>query len=184
MMDGQMKKNKLKHLHMGAAFFATILAVILVLKLLNWLPSALQDEGIKKYSSIDDVRTALKIPRVFMPAYFPEYIMWPPAEIFAQRRPFHLVMMHFTHLDSRSFALSISQADSRAGFEPQSKSDILYVRNESRVNIKGRTGTLVTAVCSGRQRCNRLFWDEGIYRITLIADDTPEQLIRMAESIY
>ncbi len=126
----------------------------------------------------------LKIPRVYVPAYFPEYITWPPAEIFAQRRPFVLVMMHFTHRDSKSFALSFFQVDSRAVFEPPYKSDVLYVRKESPVMINGRPGTLVIAVCSGRERCNRVSWEEGIYRITLIADDTPEQLIRMAESIY
>jgi len=179
-----MKKNALKQFHMGFSFTVTILIVLLVLKLLNWVPSALQDEGIKKYSSVDDVRTALKIPKVYIPAYFPEYITWPPAEIFAQRRPFSLVMMHFTHRDSKSFALSFFQADSRASFEPKYKSDILYVRKESPITIKGRVGTLVLAVCSGRERCNRVSWEEGIYRITLIADDTPEQLIKMAESIY
>jgi hypothetical protein len=164
------------------SFLVTIVAVLLVLKLLNWLPSALQKEDIRKYSSVDDVRTALKIPRIYIPAYFPEYIKWPPAEIFAQRKPFPLVMMHFTHRDSKSFALSFFQWDSKANFEP--KSEVLYVRKESPVNIRGRTGTLVIAVCSGRERCNRISWEEENYRITLIADDSPEQLIRMAESIY
>ena len=179
-----MKKNTVKQLHRGFSFFATVAVVIVLLKLLNWLPSVLQDEGIKKYSSVDEARTALKIPRVYVPAYFPEYIKWPPAEIFAQRRPFPLVIMHFTHRDSRSFALSLFQVDSRAGYEPKYKSDVLYVRKESQVKIKGREGNLVIAVCSGRERCNRISWEEGIYRITLIADDTPEQLIKMAESIY
>ena len=179
-----MKKNTLKQLHMGFAFFVTIMVVLLVLKLLNWLPSLLLDEGIKKYGSVDDVRTALKIPKVYIPAYFPEYIKWPPAEIFAQRRPFPLIMMHFTHRDSRSFALSLFQVDSRAGFEPKYKSDILYVRKESPVSIKGRPGTLEIAVCSGRERCNRVSWEEGIFRLTIIADDTPEQLLKIAESIY
>jgi hypothetical protein len=169
---------------MGFSFTVTILIVLLVLKLLNWLPSALQDEGIKKYSSVDDVRTALKIPKVYIPAYFPEYITWPPAEIFAQRRPFPLVMMHFTHRDSKSFALSLFQVDSRAAFEPKYKSDVMYVKKESPITIKGRAGILVLAVCSGRERCNRISWEEGIYRITLIADDTPEQMVRMAESMY
>jgi hypothetical protein len=179
-----MKKNTAKQLHRGFSFLVTVAVVILLLKLLNWLPSVLQDEGIKKYSSVEEVRTALKIPRVYIPAYFPEYIKWPPAEIFAQRRPFPLVMMHFTHRDSRSFALSLFQVDSRAGFEPAYKSDVLYVRKESQVSINGRAGNLVIAVCSGRERCNRITWEEGIYSITLVADDTPEQLIKMAESIY
>lgn len=179
-----MKKNTVKQLHRGFSFFVTVAVVVLILKLLNWLPSLLQDEGMKKYGSVEEVAAALKIPRVYIPAYFPEYINWPPAEIFAQKRPFQVVMMHFTHRDSRSFALSFFQVDSRAAFEPAYKSDVLYVRNESQVRIKNRTGELVIAVCSGQQRCNRLSWEEGIYRITLIADDTPEQLIKMAESIY
>ena len=174
----------LKQFHMVFSFLATIVVVLLVLKLLNWLPSALQKEDIRKYSSVDDVRTDLRIPRIYIPAYFPEYIKWPPAEIFAQRKPFSLIMMHFTHRDSKSFALSFFQVDANAAFEPRYKSDVLYVRKESPISIKGRAGTLVIAVCSGRERCNRISWEEENYRITLIADDTPEQLIRMAESIY
>ena len=179
-----MKKNKAKQLHRFFSFILTVAVVILLLKLLNWLPSVIQEEGIKKYSSVEEVVTSLKIPRVYIPAYFPEYINWPPAEIFAQKRPFKLVIMHFTHRDSRSFALSLFQVDSRAIYEPEYKSDVLSVRKEIKVSIKGRPGDLVMAVCSGRQRCNRITWEEGIYRITLIADDTPEQLLKMAESMY
>jgi hypothetical protein len=179
-----MKKDKVKQLQRGFSFLVTVAVVLLLLKLLNWLPSVLENEGLKKYGSVDDVRAALKIPKVYIPAYFPEYIQWPPAEIFAQRRPFPMVMMHFTHRDSKSFALSLFQVDARAAFELPYKSDVLYVRKESQVNIKNSVGTLVIAVCSDRERCNRLSWEEGIYRITLIADDTPEQLIKMAESMY
>jgi hypothetical protein len=169
---------------MGCSFFATVLVILLLLKLLNWLPSALQDEGVKKYRSVEDAKAALKIPRIYMPAYFPEYIAWPPAEIFAQRRPYPMVMIHFSRRDSMGYALSFFQVDSNASYEPEYKSDILYVRKKSPVNIKGRTGSLEIAVCSNRERCNRISWVEKGYRITLIADDTPEQLIRMAESMY
>jgi hypothetical protein len=179
-----MKKHKVKQLHRGFSFILTVAVVLLLLKLFNWLPSVLENEGLKKYGSVDDVRAALKISKVYIPAYFPEYIQWPPAEIFAQRRPFPLIMMHFTHRDSKSFALSLYQVDARATIELPYKSDVLYVRKESRVDVKNRVGTLVIAVCSGRERCNRLSWEEGMYRMTLIADDTPEQLIKMAESMY
>ncbi len=179
-----MDKYKMKQLRRGFSFVVTVAVVLLLLKLLNWLPSVLEDQGLKKYGSVDDVRAALKIPKVYIPAYFPEYIQWPPAEIFAQRRPFTMIMMHFTHRDSKTFALSLFQVDSRAVFELPYKSDVLYVRKESPVKVKNRDATLTIAVCSGRERCNRLSWEEGIYRITLIADDTPEQLMKMAESMY
>jgi hypothetical protein len=179
-----MKKNTLGKFHRGFSFLATIAVVLLVLKLLNWLPSVLEKEGLRKYGSVEEVSTVLKIARVYIPAYFPEHIQWPPAEIFAQRKPFPLIMTHFTHRDSKRFALSLFQVDSRSGFDLPYKSDILYVRKESQVQIKNRIGTLVIAVCRGRERCNRITWREGIYTITLIADDTPEQLLKMAQSIY
>lgn len=180
----QAKKNGLKQFHMGCSFFATVAVVLLVLKLMNWLPSVLQDEGVKKYKSVDDAKAALKIPHIYLPAYFPEYIAWPPAEIFAQRRPFPMVVVHFSRRDSRGFALSFFQVDSKAVYEPEYKSHILYVKKTSPVSIKGRTGSLEIAVCSGRERCNRISWVEKGYRITLIADDSPDQLLRMAESMY
>jgi hypothetical protein len=179
-----MKGHKAKQFHRIFSFFATVAVVLLLLKLLNWLPSVLENEGLKKYGSVDDVREALKISRIYMPAYFPEHIQWPPAEIFAQRKPFPMVMMHFTHRDSKGFALSLYQVDSRAVFELPYKSDVLYVRKESQVDIRNKVGTLIVAVCSERERCNRLSWEEGVYRITLIADDSPDQLIKMAQSIY
>ncbi len=66
-----MKKNILKQFHMGFSFAVTVMVVLLVLKLLNWLPSALQDEGIKKYSSVDDVRTELENPQGLCAGLFP-----------------------------------------------------------------------------------------------------------------
>ena len=179
-----MKRDTMKQFHMVFSFFVTVIVVLLVLKLFNWLPSVLEEEGLRKYRSADDVTAALKIQRVYLPTYFPEYIQWPPAEIFAQKKPFVMVLMHFSHRDSKSFALTFYQITAGAAFEPKDMSDILYVRKESAVAIKGRAGTLVTAVCSGRVRCNRISWEDANYRITLIADDTPEQLIKMAESIY
>ncbi|MEW6109028.1 MAG: hypothetical protein AB1632_07690 [Nitrospirota bacterium] len=176
-----MEKNKRTGLRAILSFSITILITVLVLKLLNWIPMSFQKEDIRKYKTIEDVKAKLKISRVYVPAYFPEYIKWPPAEIFAQKRPFVLIMTHFAHADSMKFALSIYQADSRADFEP--RKDILYLKNESTVFIKGREGKLVTAVCRGQVRCNSLSWEEGKFRLTLISDDVPEQMIRMAESM-
>jgi hypothetical protein len=178
------KHNAMKQFYRSCSFLATIFVILLVLKLLNWMPSVLQHEGVRKYRSVEEAKAALKIPHIYLPAYFPEYISWPPAEIFAQRRPFPMIMMHFTRQDSRSFVLSLFQVDSKSRYEPVYKSNILHVRKKSTVDIKGRTGSLEIAVCSGRERCNRISWVDRGYRITLIGDDTPEQLLRMAESMY
>lgn len=165
-------------------FFAlTVLVMVLVLKLLNWIPASIQKEDMRKYQDIEDVRAQLKIPKIYTPTYFPDHIAWPPAEVFAQRRPFTMVVMHFRHKDERSLALSVYQVNISAKFEPQYNADLLYVKRESLVSIKGKEGKLVLAVCSGNEVCNRLSWENGSFRITLISDDEPESLIKIAESM-
>ncbi|MEC4676395.1 MAG: hypothetical protein VST72_05670 [Nitrospirota bacterium] len=177
-------ENSLKtKFRMFFTFAMTILATVLVLKLLNWIPLSFQKEDMRKYKTVEDVKTTLKIPKIYVPAYFPEHIKWPPAEIFAQKRPSVMIIMHFIHTDTKSFALSIYQADAKAHFEPPYRTDILYIRKESTVSVKGREGKLTLAVCRGNERCNRLSWDEGGYSLTLIADDSPENILKMAESM-
>jgi hypothetical protein len=165
------------------SFAVTVLIIVAVLKLLNWIPLSFQKEDMRKYKTVEDVKAKLKISRVYAPTYFPERIKWPPVEIFAQKRPFVMVMMHFTHVERSSFALSVYQVDAKANFEPKYKTELLYLKRENTVSIKGRQGTLVLAVCRGNEMCNRVSWVEGMFRITLISDDKPDQLLRMAESM-
>lgn len=165
------------------SFAVTIVLIVLVLKLLNWVPLSFQREDIRKYRTIEDVEAELEISRVYVPTYFPEQIKWPPFEIFAQKRPFTMVMMHFTHVNMVSLALSIYQVDSKADYVPPYKTEILYSKKESTVSVKGRKGKLVLAVCRGNLVCNRLSWEEGGFVLTVISDDKPEQILKMAESM-
>lgn len=161
----------------------TILIGVLILKLLNWIPSALQKHEIRKYRSVDAVAENLHIPRIYVPTYFPEHIQWPPVDIFAQRKPFDMIIMHFRHRDSNDLTLSIYQVADDARYNPEYFASLLYIKKESTISLKGREAELVLAVCSGHQRCNRLSWKEGRYRLTLISDDEPELIIKLAESM-
>ncbi len=176
-----MEKTIKSKFGMFLSFGLTVLIAVLVLKLLNWIPASFQKEDIKKYKTVEEVNEKLKISRVYVPSYFPDHIKWPPIEIFAQKRPFILIMMHFAHVDSGEYALSIYQADSGAQFEP--KRDILYIKDERIVSVKDRQAKIQLAVCRGNIKCNSLSWEEGKFRLFLIGDDTPEQLLKMAESM-
>lgn len=177
-MTGKTNKSSFR---MYGSFFITILVTVLVLKLVNWVPSTFFKEDIRKFRSLDEVKDKIKVAKIYTPSYFPEHIQWPPSEIFAQRKPFVLITMHFPHRDSRMTALSIYQADKNAGYEPPL--DILYRRDERPVSINNRKGTLVLAVCRGNERCNSLSWEEGGMRIILVSDDIPDQLMKMASSM-
>lgn len=176
-----MLKDRKTKFYMYFSFGITVLIAVLVLKLFNWIPQSFLKEDIRKYKTIEEAVKQLKLSKVYVPTYFPEHIKWPPAEIFAQKKPFVLVMMHFAHTDTRSFALSVYQADSKAGYEPQM--DILYLKQEHPLFIKGKEANLRLAVCRGNEKCNSLSWTDQNFRITLVSDDTPEQMQRMAESM-
>lgn len=165
------------------SFAISVLIIIGALKLLNWIPLAVQTEELRKFSTIEEVKSSLKLPNIYIPAYFPEQISWPPAAIFAQKKPFVLVIMHFMHTGTKDAVLSIYQADAKAKFNPPYDSRMLYRKKESTVFIKNRKGTLVTAVCRGNEDCNRLSWRHEQFRITLHSDFQPEHLLKIAESM-
>lgn len=165
------------------SFAFSVLIIVGALKLLNWIPLAVQTEELRKYRTIEEVKSNLKLREVFIPAYFPEQISWPPAQIFAQKKPFVLVIMHFMQTGTRDAVLSIYQTDVRADFDSPFDADILYKKKESTVFIKDRKGTLETAVCRGKEMCNRLSWSNEQFRITLQSDLQPELLLRIAESM-
>ncbi len=99
------------------AFFSFALMiglVIIALKVVNWLPLAMQKETIRQYASVEEVRAALGMKEIYVPSYFPQQITWPPATILAQGRPFSAIVMEFTRADKRNIALVISQSEGGA----------------------------------------------------------------------
>ena len=99
------------------AFFSFALMIgllVAALKVVNWLPLAMQKETIRQYASVEEVRAALGMKEIYVPSYFPQQITWPPATILAQGRPFSAIVMEFTRADKRNIALVISQSEGGA----------------------------------------------------------------------
>jgi len=94
-------------------FAGMVLGTVLMLKALDWLPAAFSRDEVRRYRSIEDARSALKIGNIPMPSYFPQYLSWPPDEILGRRRPYGLVLMHFDNQQRKEIALAIRQAEVR-----------------------------------------------------------------------
>ncbi len=172
-----------KNIYRWMTFAVTIVIAVALLKLLNWVPSVIEEEGIRKFRTLDEAQAAMKTTKIAVPSYFPERIQWPPYEIFAQRKPFSLVMMHFSHADSRTLALALYQYDARGTFEPPFQESVVHVRKEMTVPVGTRSGFLTIAVCRGNRLCNSLSWEiDGITHL-LVYDDDPEELVKMASSM-
>ena len=167
-----------RYLFFGVIMFVTVV----VLSLLNWVPSAVQKEGIRKYKSIEDAKAAVKIQKIFLPAYFPQYLIWPPSEIYAESKPYKIVLMHFTNYEKTDIVLSIRQAEQSAPASLQSRIEPVRVKEKQQVLIKGREGLLSVALCSGGEPCNSVSWQEEGYTIEIVAKDSVNELLKIAES--
>lgn len=156
--------------------------VIVVLKIANWLPMAIQKDTMRRYHSIEDVRSKLNIKDIFVPSYFPQNFAWPPAEILAQNKPFTAIIMEIKHALKGDVALIISQAESTT-FRPDEKIKMLQLKERVSYPLKGRNVVLETGVCKNDEPCSRIAWDEGRYRIGITARLLPPDLVKIAESM-
>src|ERR1700690_208042 len=100
-------------------FSGIILFMLVILALLNWLPSLIQKHKLKKFDSVEAVRKELHIKEVYLPTYIPEHLglAWPPAEIYAQNSPFNAIIMHFNFRDKEEIGLIIQQVDAGAQYQ-------------------------------------------------------------------
>jgi hypothetical protein len=163
-------------------FFLTIVAVILVLKTFNWLPMVLQQDTMRKYGSVEEVRAKLNMKDLYIPSYFPQSITWPPSIILAQAKPYPAVLMVFNQAGKRDVALVVSQSINGT---PPGNSFIKFARITEKVpyRIKDQDTILEVGTCKNDEPCSRLSWTAGNYRITLAMKSPPFELIRIADSM-
>lgn len=163
-------------------FMATVVMLIIVLKIANWLPLVIQKDSMRKYHNIEDVKSKLNMKDIFVPSYFPHNFAWPPAEILAQNKPFKAVVMEIKHSLKGDVAIIISQAESKA-FNADEKIRILQVKERVNYSLKERNVLLETGACKNNEPCSRITWNEGQYRISITATLLPPELVKIAESM-
>ncbi len=164
------------------SFAVTIAVLIVVLKIINWLPIMVEKGIMRKYSSVEEVRLKLDIRDIYVPSYFPQRFTWPPSEILAQSKPFIAIVMEFRDIEKGDIALIISQAAS-PDFVPQKKIKILQIREKVNYNLKGRDAILEVGECKNDEPCSQILWDEGKYRMYIVMKSTPFDLIKIADSM-
>lgn len=163
-------------------FGASMIAVVAGLKAMNWVPSALQEGLLRRYSSIEEVKERLKLSRIYAPAYYPQCLKWPPVTIAAQKRPYTAVVMEFVQKEMTDVCLVISQTE-LGRRPPEEKIVLSTVRQSVRYRLKGRDMLLEVGSCKDNAQCSRISWEEDGYRIVVSSRSTPVDLVRIAESM-
>lgn len=163
-------------------FVLTVAMLIVMLKFANWLPMVIQNDTMRKYYSIQEVKATLNLKDVFVPSYFPQNFAWPPSQILAQGKPYTAVIIEIKHSLKGDVALIISQAESTT-FSSDEKIKMLQVKERVSYLLKGRKVELETGACKNDEPCSRISWDEGIYRMRITARLLPPELTKIAESM-
>ncbi len=167
----------------GFLTFSVAVAIIIVtLKVMNGVPLIARNDTLRRYTSIEEVRTSLSIREIYIPAYFPQDIAWPPSEILAQERPFPAVVMEFRDRHKGEIVLVLSQ--SRGGPSPAGPEVELTSAAETvPFMMKGRKAVLVVGECSGNTPCSRITWQEGSDTVIAFMKAAPFELTRISESM-
>jgi len=163
-------------------FAGVILAVVVTLKVLNWMPSVFQEGLLQQYASVEEARAALHMKEIHVPTYFPVRLLWPPSRILAQTKPFDAVVMEFSDREKGDVALVTVQSASER-FRPDRRIEMVRTRERVPYLLKGREALLEIGSCRNEEPCCALSWREGAYRMTLVMRSLPVDLIRVAESM-
>ncbi len=139
------------------------------------------DSRIVSLNSIKEAESALGTD-VWLPVYFPEYLMWPPSNVGIQRYPEKSVTLTFRFSDQRE-ALVLKQflttGVNREGIIPQPVS----VSRRSVVNVGSGNAMLVEGFDNLGNPRSVLYWAaQG--RFIMMAGELPaSELVRMAHSL-
>jgi hypothetical protein len=171
-----------KRLYSVLIFFITITIVIVVLSVLNWVPTAIQKDSLRRYDSIAEIESTLQIKEIYVPSYFPQSLTWPPSEIIAQKKPFTAIIMAFEQVESGEVALVISQAAEK-DYIAEKKIKLSHITEKVSYPLKGRTALLEVGTCQDGRPCSQISWDEGDYTIQVGMTAAPFEMVKIAESM-
>jgi len=163
-------------------FLIAISILVAILKFMNYLPMLIQPDTMRRYRSIEEVKSALNIKDIHVPSYFPQGLMWPPSGILAQNKPFTAMILEFNNTERKDIALIISQSASET-FSPDEKIKMQRIKEKVVYPLKGRDMILEAGVCASEEPCSRVKWTEGRYTITVTAKSEPPALMKIAESM-
>ena len=96
------------------SFVLSVVVLIAVLKGLNWLPTTVRKDLLKRYDTLEGAAAGSNLGEVLVPAYIPQNLKWPPSAILAQGKPYPALVMEFERIDGRDTVLVISQSASAA----------------------------------------------------------------------
>lgn len=150
---------------------------------LKMVPPLLREEPSREYGSIEEAGWALG-QSISIPAYFPDYLAWPPASIVVQRQPNLEARLLFRSRWEGAEVLWIRQIPSRieppTPFFPQP----VQVLERRTVALREAQGTLLVARAEDGTLYRHLGWISGDRYLEVTTRYPEEELLTMGRSMH
>ncbi len=172
---------------------AVTITIALGLKALDFLPAQIErikatilvstpTDRILRFDSLEEAEDKLGV-KILVPAYFPDYLIWPAASVYAQHEPLTVTLI-FRSLDLREDLL-VRQSFAK-GDEPLPLFAEPFITLErSVINLDEQTeGILIEGKDIDGAPRNQLYWTVQDRHISLVTPYPVFELLRMAESIH
>jgi hypothetical protein len=167
---------------MAAPLMVGIMA--LVLYVLGSIPSAIQSPtGIREYRTIEEAESGIGID-IVLPAYFPNYLSWPPALIEGQIDPFSMAQVWFFSSDRSAETLMIYQIVSDSEDLPVALPWSDTVIEEIPVSINSSEGFLITGRGPDNRILNGVYWVKDGVHFVVVTTHSAQELLRIANSMH
>lgn len=166
------------------SWLVVVAAFALALKALDRLPALLTGtpHGVRVYATIEDAERALGA-RVWLPAFYPDTLAWPPSRVDAWPGPPVVVALYMDARADGHERLVLVESLGTPAPPPPALLPPGQVLTTIEVPIGSRTAVLTRAVAPGGEVVHDVSWDHGTRRLTLRYHGPVEELLLIAASL-
>jgi hypothetical protein len=160
--------------------------VSISLYVLNKVPSYFRERKEKSYRSVEEAEYSLRL-RIFLPSYFPDYLIWPPKEIKVVRKPSVIITLVFISQGDGNPSLVIHEIISNTDESNGVRLDFMEPKTHSgdiQISVGGAKGTLRLGVVEHGSRWTQLSWKQGDRTMVLRSNRSVEDLLKISRSIH
>lgn len=160
-----------------------MLGAALFLYILGQLPPLIQSKEIQKYQNIEEAEARLGID-IMLPAYYPDYLAFPPARIEVEQEPVLLISLFISSREEGKGILIIREIISHSLSLPPGAPRLKEVWEETEVGIDGNLGTLILGKGSDGNFYNEVVWRAEDRHFILTTTLPPAELLKIAQSLH
>ena len=159
-------------------------AAALALRALDAVPRLVTGEhpGVVRYQSIDGAEHALGV-RLFVPAFFPDTLRWPPSSIRVFEGPPACAALAFDGHDGESERLLLFQAPGARASIAMALMPSARVLHQAQVDLAVGSATLFRVELADGRTGNDLIWYRPDETVALRYEGAADELVRIAHSL-